>query len=974
MKLRQTPTLANRLCFIGITFLLILSCNKDVDTLRDAVLDKNIPIINGSDEETTDPSDVDEDLLEDESESQTPENEIQFENRVAVFDPIHDAYIQNGKGYNQSLIRLEEGRRKSYLMFDLSPLDSIGGVIVEARLEFVVSTDDGDGEVIVFKGESNDWTEQNLSETSAPDIGASLGSIDQPYRVNSEVQIALDTLGIEPGYTSLVLDHKDGDDLAFASKESAIGGSKLVVSYEVPVGTKILELENLGANEESEWDSNDEPGEDSTEGQGQVPEGNDTEQEGEEEPVDDSVGEEAPVEEEEPVDDPVEEEAPVEEEPVETPIEEETPAEEEPVEENPEVPEPPASPANEAPVAVVRATPKEGTLPLKVSFNGGDSSDDKAVVSYLWDFKNGETASSKNPEHTFTEAGTYDVVLKVKDEEGLSSSGKLTIKVLAAKNEAPTAKISANTKSGEAPLEVRFAGSGSSDDQGIKTYVWNFKDGKTASTANPVHTFAKAGTFVVELAVSDEEGLTDKETVTITVEEPKNDPPVSKPSASSQSGEAPVEIHFTGSNSTDDNEITGYKWDFGDGSISTEANPKHTFDTPGTYSVKLEVVDKGGLKDVEHISITVSAPENEAPTAVASASVLSGEAPLKVDFTGGNSSDDKGVVGYSWDFSDGTSSSTNPSHTFNNPGSYTVKLTVGDEEGRQDTTSLIIEVTQSAVQGNLPCGTGSGPANQYGAKVWCWNNISVPSNDFFSNHELFISSHCSDGMVTKSGSRLRFKVNPTTPNAAATCGDYNYRAEIREHPADVNYPVGTEQWWGFDYKFESGYKADELPWILWQTHGSFSSPSNPMTNLQLGPTNFNGNSNTVGELFVVNNAARSGSSAYTPTGIIPRSGQTLKVVIHMVWGDGGSGKFRVWINGVKVYDQNERTVYSQRPYGGYWKLGIYKWRWKDRENVEASAARGIRELNTSIGTLRTITRQPGDSDYGKDSYYLVKPD
>ncbi|MGS0525489.1 hypothetical protein ACU8V7_10115 [Zobellia nedashkovskayae] len=42
--------------------------------------------------------------------------------------------------------------------------------------------------------------------------------------------------------------------------------------------------------------------------------------------------------------------------------------------------------------------------------------------------------------------------------------------------------------------------------------------------------------------------------------------------------------------------------------------------------------------------------------------------------------------------------------------------------------------------------------------------------------------------------------------------------------------------------------------------------------------------------------------------------------------------------------------------------------------MEASAATGVSELNTSLGTLRTITRQPGDDDYGKDSYSLVRPD
>lgn len=294
--------------------------------------------------------------------------------------------------------------------------------------------------------------------------------------------------------------------------------------------------------------------------------------------------------------------------------------------------------------------------------------------------------------------------------------------------------------------------------------------------------------------------------------------------------------------------------------------------------------------------------------------------------------------------------------------------TKSDSVEQQQNTSRLPETE------NLPCSTGSKSADESGAKVWCWDNISVPEEGFFDNHKLFISSHCSLGMVKEREGRLYFKVNPTTPTAPATCGaEFNYRAEIREHPSDVDYPVGTEQWWGFDYKFGDDYVPDELPWILWQTHGSFSNPASPMTNLQLAPTNYNGSVNPVGELFVVNNTPATGRK-FTPVGIIPKAGQTLKIVIHLVWGDEGNGLYEVWIDGVQVYRKQERTVYTEQPYGGYWKIGIYKWRWKTDENVLASVQRNISELNTSIGTLRTIMRKPQDLDYGVDAYSLVFPD
>ena len=157
------------------------------------------------------------------------------------------------------------------------------------------------------------------------------------------------------------------------------------------------------------------------------------------------------------------------------------------------------------------------------------------------------------------------------------------------------------------------------------------------------------------------------------------------------------------------------------------------------------------------------------------------------------------------------------------------------------------------------------------------------------------------------------------------------------------------------------------------THGDFSFPSNPMTGLELAPSNYLGNSNPRGELFISNAAYSTENSKKTPTGIIPRAGQTLKVVIHMIWGDNNTGLFQVWIDGALVYDQKERTVYVEQPEGGYWKLGIYKWRWQSNANINLSAALGISELNTSIGTLRVIKKSPTNSSYLSNEFNSVRP-
>ncbi|WP_304621894.1 malectin domain-containing carbohydrate-binding protein [Robertkochia aurantiaca] len=83
----------------------------------------------------------------------------------------------------------------------------------------------------------------------------------------------------------------------------------------------------------------------------------------------------------------------------------------------------------------------------------------------------------------------------------------------------PVALITASPLSGEVPLEVSFTGSTSVDDLGIASYSWDFGDGNTSEEADPVHTFTQVGIYEVTLTVTDIVGLTDTETISITVED-----------------------------------------------------------------------------------------------------------------------------------------------------------------------------------------------------------------------------------------------------------------------------------------------------------------------------------------------------------------------------------------------------------------------------------------------------------------------
>lgn len=346
-------------------------------------------------------------------------------------------------------------------------------------------------------------------------------------------------------------------------------------------------------------------------------------------------------------------------------------------------------PTGTPPEALASANVTSGNVDLEVQFTGSASIDDKNdIVSYLWDFGNGDTSNTADPVYTYTQGGTFTVTLTVTDGDGyMDVSDAIEVVV----NGSPVAVATADILTGIAPLEVNFTGDQSTDDEGITSFNWIFGDSGTSTESNPTRVFEIPGTYIVELIVQDEAGLEDTASLTITVND--NMPPVAVASANLTEGDAPLEVQFTGSQSTDDIAVVTYDWDFGDGSSSTEADPVHTFNIAGTYAVILTVTDGSGQEDTETIEITVN-PAPGAPVANATSDIGEGNAPLEVSFNSDQSTDDGTIVSFEWDFGDGgTSTEANPVYTFNTAGTFTVTLTVTDDQGLMDNDTLEIVVT-----------------------------------------------------------------------------------------------------------------------------------------------------------------------------------------------------------------------------------------------------------------------------------------
>ncbi|CAM4124927.1 heparin lyase I family protein [Zobellia nedashkovskayae] len=275
------------------------------------------------------------------------------------------------------------------------------------------------------------------------------------------------------------------------------------------------------------------------------------------------------------------------------------------------------------------------------------------------------------------------------------------------------------------------------------------------------------------------------------------------------------------------------------------------------------------------------------------------------------------------------------------------------------------------------CSTKNGGAGEIGLKVFCWSDISLEeSNDktkrSIDSLHLKIDTECNPDQVKIDKGKLSFHVELESTISNKNCErQYNMRAEVRTAPWNVNHVSGTEEWFGWNYTFNDDYKIDKQnPWLFFQVHEGTLGDT-PLIALwcmnQDGP-----GSGRAGEIHVVNNAHTS-KSYYNPSGFVPKAGETLDIVVHVVWGDYSNGLLQVWINGEMVHNKNQRTVRASNPVGGNAKWGIYKWKWANKEGVERSKEQDIFSVSTSMGPLRIITRKPDTENYLKSSYLDVAP-
>jgi PKD repeat protein len=338
--------------------------------------------------------------------------------------------------------------------------------------------------------------------------------------------------------------------------------------------------------------------------------------------------------------------------------------------------------ANEAPLAQAEA-PKSAGVNQEISFDASRSKDgDGSIVSYRWDFGDGQNAMGALVRHRYQKPGKFNAQLTVTDDSGVEN-GTVTSNVPVVVNDAP-APVIAIAGQGCPGDEARFSSTGSVDRDGvIKRLEWDFGDGQTAQGATATHVFRSPGKYQVSLTAEDDAGVSNSLNRT-TLQFIVNERPVAI-AGPDQVVCAATPVRFDGSRSTDrDGKVMSYKWDFGDGASSEGAIATHAYTAPGRFEAALKLTDDSGATcgvseskltvKVNHPPIAQAGPDREA---------FVGGAHDAVNFDATGSSDlDKDPLTFFWDFGDGQNDTgAKVAHAYAKPGRYVAKLRVRDGSG-----------------------------------------------------------------------------------------------------------------------------------------------------------------------------------------------------------------------------------------------------------------------------------------------------
>lgn len=283
-----------------------------------------------------------------------------------------------------------------------------------------------------------------------------------------------------------------------------------------------------------------------------------------------------------------------------------------------------------------------------------------SISSYTWNFGDSSPTSTLfAPGHTYTLAGTYTPTLTALSNSGCPASASGTLTVF------PLPQISYSPPNACMNSSISFTNTSSIAAGTITSYVWNFGNGLTTTSINPVYTYTAFGTYQINLQATSDQNCVSTATSNLVIF------PLPSISYSTNNLCFGNTTNFTSSVSIATGSILNYSWNFGDGGSAFIPNPSHQYTTSGSFPITFSVTSTDGCVTSQVNTIAIN------PLPVVSFSANNVCLGNPTNFSDGSTISLGSISTYSWNFGDGSpiSSFQNPPHTYTTHGLYTPTLT-----------------------------------------------------------------------------------------------------------------------------------------------------------------------------------------------------------------------------------------------------------------------------------------------------------
>ncbi len=321
-------------------------------------------------------------------------------------------------------------------------------------------------------------------------------------------------------------------------------------------------------------------------------------------------------------------------------------------------------------------------FPNQTDVNDASTITNGSIISWNWNFDDGNTDNTQNPTHFYNTPGLYNISLDVTSNNNCVNNQTISYEVY----DLPNAQINYNSIC--FPNQAILSDASTINIGSITSWDWNFGDGNTSSAQNPAHSYSNSGTYEVELIVTSNNNCTNKDSITYYL----NDLPIAQINFNNSCFNDNADI--IDASTINIGNIVSWNWSFGDGNSSASQNPSHTYSSPGVYNIQLTVISDSNCINSQNISYEVY----ELPIVNAGADTVLLCDPPVIDLNG-NLSATGNNYSFNWNTNDGVieSNATTLNPTISSQGDYVLTVTNNTTNCFNNDTVFVFNDTASAV-------------------------------------------------------------------------------------------------------------------------------------------------------------------------------------------------------------------------------------------------------------------------------------